>query len=1449
MTSKPRERSLTFEYIHEQELLEIKKRREKHFYDPTELDDAQPDLIGLALSGGGIRSATFCLGFLQELQRLRLLRIFDYLSTVSGGGYLGGWWSAWLSRQQDGLAQSQLFETEDVRDPVNLLRRINEPYDAVARDLQAHLRITTRGGRLLKVLDQADLRQLAPRLRQPLAEELNSYIYNAKTRELKRQRKADLIDTFPCELRGIFPPPEGIEPERTKYFDVTQLEFDGSGWSSDPIHHVRLFADYLTPSKGILSGDTWRAISAITRNLILTWLILLSLLVGVMLLGQAYLLLNPASQMAFTCTDCPPESPSILLLVLLTPVVILLVSNVAMAIAWLLCNQDDSSSFDSMTQWACLIALASLLIAAIFAIPALRASFATFFALPFTLPYVFSGPWSGPIPGELAPYVYRLRLAIGWLAVLLGSIVIMWHWGLRSSPSVDGYDNPTASSKREVRRGRFSRAQSRLLVATAIVAAVLLVSWLSLLFLKENRLTLGMKIPLTLLPLLWNLRGSIFAMLEEAPALFGDRAARKKASLSSRFVFAVMPLLVVGVLAVAAASFAHWLLLSLYYQNLAVPVLLNVAAALSIALCMGLAIYEMKGVQWSKSSFSFILFICLVMINVSWGAQALLGYTNPKGSWTYLLMTSAYSSVFITALVFRKVIPRGKWRWRLFRHLHVVSGRISRRNKHLTALRMLRIGGVMAAVVLFTLLTIIGFLIGFAIYLNTTTSSAGRISGAIVLTLLAVGGGVILFRILVRRHNTNRGENFVTVRLFSDKTIGQYREALWVTESVCVTLPIVMINVSHYIYWRGQAHSHLLWYQGMTFFPLTFGLLLLLIIVLRSLVIQKQLLEKKPITAWTSGIIDWLLNRIPNRGSRRHIYQASALGSICLVVLLNIVTRVISSGDTTAAMVGPVNWNLLAVAFFVSLPIFVISLFKIPIDASLYPRIVRGQRRWLHSKTFLWFLATVCFGLALILGLLLPSWLIHVSEIPLNTGLTPILLPLAAGCFLIVLFELFWGEGDNQRSLLLVTFAFFAVTSIFFMQLAGAGLDWYLVLGLLAAICVWVGALGWVVDPNSVSMHQFYKERLVRAYLGASNVHRFRRRKEITETVTGDDLPLKSLLNCERGGPYHLINTTLNLAAGRDLATAQRSAASFVLSQIYCGSRRTNYCFTNEYMKGQLTLGTAVAASGATVGPNLGAKNPTATLAMLMTLLNVRLGYWAPTPNRKAQNSLQPRLWPFYIVREFFSQTNDLSDYCYLTDGGYFDNTGLYSLIERGCRFVVLIDCGTDSKPPSFADLGEAIRRCRIDFGTEIDLNLDPFVKSESQSSAPCFVVGKINFAEKHLRSLARAARANGDNSSRSRRTGIIIYFKPSVIANVTADVWQYAIGNEFFPQQPTTNQWFGEAQFESYRRLGQACAYSAFGHIESENALENDGRISVKKIEALFYAMYERVQTSPRPT
>jgi len=358
---------------------------------------------------------------------------------------------------------------------------------------------------------------------------------------------------------------------------------------------------------------------------------------------------------------------------------------------------------------------------------------------------------------------------------------------------------------------------------------------------------------------------------------------------------------------------------------------------------------------------------------------------------------------------------------------------------------------------------------------------------------------------------------------------------------------------------------------------------------------------------------------------------------------------------------------------------------------------------------------------------------------------------------------------------------------------------------LLGAMSGWILALGWMADPNALSLHTFYKMRLVRAYLGASNKERRKQSHDIADPDPSDDVTLASLRNNSKlGGPYHLVNATLNLVGGRDLITAQRSAANFVMASRYCGSLRTGFRPTDAYMRGALTLGAAVATSGAAVSPNMGSATPSAALALLLGALNVRLGLWVPTPNRGSWPLPQTRLWPYYLLRESLSQTNDLGSYCYLTDGGHFDNTGLYALIERGCRYIVLVDNGADPEA-CFADVGEAIRRCRIDFRAEIVLDTRIFRPVDNATVAVHVVCGRIRYDEGHLR------RLGWNNVTGRQALGRLVWIKPIVLPTDSGDVRQYKLENRDFPQQSTADQWFDESQFESYRKLGELSGRAAF--------------------------------------
>lgn len=397
--------------------------------------------------------------------------------------------------------------------------------------------------------------------------------------------------------------------------------------------------------------------------------------------------------------------------------------------------------------------------------------------------------------------------------------------------------------------------------------------------------------------------------------------------------------------------------------------------------------------------------------------------------------------------------------------------------------------------------------------------------------------------------------------------------------------------------------------------------------------------------------------------------------------------------------------------------------------------------------------------------------------------------------------------------------------------------------------------LGWTLDVNEFSMHLFYRNRLVRAYLGAS--HKSRRPNLFTGFDMADDLPLADVLDRdnshERGfdGPYPIINTALNLVAGKELAWQERKATSFIYSPLFCGYdyfvgpgdkgdklsrsayRPTRICtekpvklpkylqLATRLLKEQKTecigftgslgphLGTAMAASGAAASPNQGYHSSPA-MAVLMTFFNIRLGWWVGNPRHESSwMKYGPKA--HYLLYELIGRTDDTSWYTYLSDGGHFENLGLYELVRRRVKFIVVSDADQDGEF-SFGDLGNAIEKCRADFGVEIDIQpqaIRPTLnESTSQSeaaqnriSSTAFVVGKILYPE---------IPGQTDTKPVPHEEGWLLYIKATLLKSSPADVLSYAVQNSAFPHDPTANQFFTERQFESYRALGESIGTEA---------------------------------------
>jgi len=369
-----------------------------------------------------------------------------------------------------------------------------------------------------------------------------------------------------------------------------------------------------------------------------------------------------------------------------------------------------------------------------------------------------------------------------------------------------------------------------------------------------------------------------------------------------------------------------------------------------------------------------------------------------------------------------------------------------------------------------------------------------------------------------------------------------------------------------------------------------------------------------------------------------------------------------------------------------------------------------------------------------------------------------------------------------------------------------------LLLAMLAAVLL-AALAARRVDVNLFSLHGLYADRLVRCYLGASRrkaragIDRLSGAPANNQTVevrqpdpiTGfdpeDDLPLAWLQSGyspppERGqpyvGPYPLINTTMNLVQGDELAWQERKGESFVLSPAYCGSRSTGYRRLDADDADGLKLGTAVALSGAAVSPNMGYHSAPAVTALL-TLFNVRLGGWTTNPRSGPPGNYGPRWGLFYFLKELFGRTNSRSSYIYLSDGGHFENMGVYELVRRRCRCIVVCDGEQDAKY-GFNGLGSAVRKCLSDLGIHITIDLKPLHPAgDDKLVARHWAIGTIHYDAVHP----------------GAQPGTLVFLKASLTGDEPVDVLNYAREHPPFPHQTTADQFFTESQFESYRALG----------------------------------------------
>lgn len=415
-------------------------------------------------------------------------------------------------------------------------------------------------------------------------------------------------------------------------------------------------------------------------------------------------------------------------------------------------------------------------------------------------------------------------------------------------------------------------------------------------------------------------------------------------------------------------------------------------------------------------------------------------------------------------------------------------------------------------------------------------------------------------------------------------------------------------------------------------------------------------------------------------------------------------------------------------------------------------------------------------------------------------------------------------------------------------------------------VCLYIVTTGRNFDfLNLSSLHAFYRARIARSYLGAANPQRFNFPDadhsskldplaalkpvltggganvlpySVDQVVEEDNVSLDSYVPQKVGAPVHLINSCINQTTdprgglfNQDRRGLPLAVASGGLALV--PGERWSRISGDE----SLTLAAWIAISGAAFASGLGSRTR-GGIAALATFAGVRLGYWwrhdwraaaFALATRRAESAEEERHPPKQKSKEasgttrkglrqllnFRNKSNAIlaemtgtfaggpNDDWFLTDGGHYDNTGAYALLAQRCEVIVLSDCGADPEY-LFEDLENLVRRARIDLQAYIS-----FQKPISGTTPWPADAQAIRDSFGSLRDLkspdssAYLALAKIQYAGESPSEGILILVKPNMCSGLSVDLVNFWEQNKTFPQQTTADQFFSEAQWESYFLLG----------------------------------------------
>ena len=372
-------------------------------------------------------------------------------------------------------------------------------------------------------------------------------------------------------------------------------------------------------------------------------------------------------------------------------------------------------------------------------------------------------------------------------------------------------------------------------------------------------------------------------------------------------------------------------------------------------------------------------------------------------------------------------------------------------------------------------------------------------------------------------------------------------------------------------------------------------------------------------------------------------------------------------------------------------------------------------------------------------------------------------------------------------------------------------LPWWGWVLVLSAVVIWI-LTAFRVNLNYITFHRYYRDRIMEAFMPHPDT--------CGTTAAAQDADAANLSDmCSDRAPYHLVNTNVILVDSDCSTWRKRGGDSFILSPKFCGSTATGWVKTEEYMREDpLSLPTAVAISGAAANPNTAAGGTGATrkpmMSLLMRMLNISLGYWVPNPGKSSRRRM--------VAHHFRAAYHELCSRGYaehqkllqISDGGHFENLGVYELIRRKVKLIICCD-GTADPDFKFTALQVLARRIRTDFGTQlifenenkeaanklellIPRDPDPEKVLARDLTTDAYPVGMKFAKQGHIK---------GRIIYNDETEGTLILLKTTMIKRLGLLLKGYKGANPDFPDQSTTDQFFDEEQFDAYRELGYEIA------------------------------------------